>query len=298
MHVGETVVTLTQAAGLLAAQFPAWAALPLVPLTVAGSDNVMIRLGDDLVLRFPRLPGAVAALESEAVWLGWIRGTVPLAVPEMVAMGRPGDGYPFPWAVQRWIAGQNAWDAPVQDLAAAQALADFVVALRARPVPVEVPVKGGSLADRDGFLRQMIARLADEADPRQVARAWDTALALPSWDGAPVLVHADLHPLNLLVHNGKLAAVIDWGAFGAGDPALDLICGWTVLHSAGRALFRKRLSVDDATWARGWAFALSKAVMAAPYYRDSNPPLHAVMRRSLRRCLAERPDCMEPPLWI
>lgn len=290
MHEAERVVSPALAARLVAGQFPEWAGLELRPLAVAGSDNVMIRLGDDLVLRFPRIAAAVGALEVEARWLGWMEGVSPLAVPKVVALGRPGSDYPWPWAVLRWIAGTDALAAPVTDLAAAEALAGFVLALRGQAVPEGLPLRHRDLQSRDGFLRQMIARMTDEADADEVTRAWEAALALPAWEGKPVVVHADLHPLNLIAQDGALAAVIDWGGFGAGDPALDLICAWTVLEAPGRAAFRQRLAVDDATWARGWAYAFSKAVMAAPYYRETNPSLREVMLRTLRRCLAD-------PLW-
>lgn len=290
MHEAERVVSPALAARLVAGQFPEWAGLELRPLAVAGSDNVMIRLGDDLVLRFPRIAAAVGALEVEAHWLGWMEGVSPLAVPKVVALGRPGSDYPWPWAVLRWIAGTDALAAPVTDLAAAEALAGFVLALRGQAVPEGLPLRHRDLQSRDGFLRQMIARMTDEADADEVTRAWEAALALPAWEGQPVVVHADLHPLNLIAQDGALAAVIDWGGFGAGDPALDLICAWTVLEAPGRAAFRQRLAVDDATWARGWAYAFSKAVMAAPYYRETNPSLREVMLRTLRRCLAD-------PLW-
>jgi aminoglycoside phosphotransferase (APT) family kinase protein len=219
-------------------------------------------------------------------------------VPEVVALGQPGFGYPWPWAVLRWIEGRDALVAPVGDLVAAEALAGVVLALRGAAGPAGLPVKRGDLQARDGFLRQMILRMTDEADTGAVTRAWEAALALPVWKGAPVVVHADLHPLNLLAREEALAAVIDWGSLGAGDPALDLICGWTVLEADGRAAFRQRLAVDDATWARGWAYAFSKAVMAAPYYRDTNPALREVMLRTLWRCLSDRPDCMGRPRWI
>lgn len=298
MHEGETVVSLNLAGRLVAGQFPEWTGLRLRSVGAAGSENVIIRLGDDLVLRFPRTDGAVKALRVEARWLDWIAARVSLAVPQVVAMGLPGLGYPYPWAVLRWIAGQDALVAPVEDMAAARALAGLVEALRALEPPDGVPVKRGHLASRDGFLRQMIGRMVDEGDPDEVTAAWEAALALPAWTGSPVLVHADLHPLNLLVRDGAIAAVIDWGGFGAGDPALDLICGWTVLETPGREEFRRLLNVDDVTWARAWAYAFSKAVMAAPYYRDTNPALREVMLRTLRRCLAARPDCMEPARWI
>ncbi|MFM7445177.1 MAG: aminoglycoside phosphotransferase family protein [Tabrizicola sp.] len=298
MHEGERVVSPELAARLVASQFPEWAGLGLQPLAVAGSDNVMIRLGEDLVLRFPRIASAAGSLEAEARWLDWVAKDTSLAVPEVVALGRPGQGYSWPWAVLRWIAGRDAREAPVEDLSAAEALAGFVLTLSGRAVPVGLPVKPGDLRSRDQFLRQMVGKITDEADVGDVTQAWEAALALPDWNGQPVVVHADLHPLNLISRNGALAAVIDWGGVGAGDPALDLICGWTVLEAPGRAAFRRRLAVDDATWARGWAYAFSKAAMALPYYRDTNPALRAVMLRTLRRCLAERPDCMGPVRWI
>lgn len=292
MHEGEIVVTAAWASQLVRAQFPHWDGLPLRPLPTGGSDNVMIRLGENLVLRFPRVARAVASLEVEARWLGWLAGAVPVQVPEVVERGAPGDGYPFPWLVLRWIAGEDALRAPVQDkLAAAQVLAGLVGSLQSLPVPGGAPRKGEGqqLRSRDAFLREMVARITDEADPAQVLRQWEAALALPTWEGPPVLVHADLHPLNLLTREGSLTAVIDWSGFGAGDPALDLICGWTVLGRTSRELFRQSLDVDDTTWARGHALAFSKAVMAVPYYRTSNPPLRDVMLRTLNQCLEDAP---------
>jgi aminoglycoside phosphotransferase (APT) family kinase protein len=200
--------------------------------------------------------------------------------------------------VLRWVPGKDALTTPVEDLSAAKALAKFILTLNGRDAPPGLPVKLGDLRARDGFLRQMVGTMTDEADPASVLGLWESALALPVWEGAPAPVHADLHPLNLIVRDRELAAVIDWGAFGAGDPALDLICGWTVLEAEGRAAFRGFLQVDDATWARGWAWAFSKAVMAAPYYRQTNPALRTVMLRTLHRCLADRPDCMGPARWI
>lgn len=162
-----------------------------------------------------------------------------------------------------------------------------MTAMRGFPVPPDAPMRGdaGRLAPRDGFLRQMIAAFRDEAYPVLLERLWDRCLALPPWRGAPVWVHADLHPLNLLTLRRRLVAVIDWGAFGAGDPAEDLLPAWAVLDAADRQEFRAALQVGDAEWARGWAFAFSKAVMAVPYYRDTNPRLRDMMRRMLAACL-------------
>lgn len=291
MHEGEIVVSTKLAGQLVADQFPGWAGLALRPLDATGSENRMIRLGAGMVLRFPRLASAVETLATEVRWLGWAAGVSPLAVPELLAEGKPGRGYPFPWAVLRWTPGQDALAAPPGDsLAMARALAGFVAALRGQALPDGVPVKRQPLQSRDAFTRQMIARITDEADPFEVTRLWEAALNLPVWEGTAVPVHADLHPLNLLVRKDALVAVIDWGGFGAGDPALDLICGWTVLEDPARALFRQLLAVEEPDWARGRAYAFSKAVMAAPYYRQTNPALHSVMRRTLCRCMSDWPE--------
>jgi aminoglycoside phosphotransferase (APT) family kinase protein len=147
----------------------------------------------------------------------------------------------------------------------------------------------GHLAPRDAFTRQMIARVTDEADPTHLTQVWEAALALPPWQGQPHWIHADLHPLNLLTTSGRIAAVIDWGGLCVGDPAHDLICAWAVLPAAARSIFREALGVDAPTWARARALAFSKAVMAVPYYRNSNPPLRDAMRLTLHRTLADWP---------
>lgn len=292
MHENETPVTADLAAGLVAAQCPQWVGLPLRAVDAGGSDNRLFRLGEAFVLRFPRHGEAADRLAAEGRWLPRLAPRLPLAVPEPVVMGQPGPGYPYLWQVLRWIPGADALSAPPQDdLATAAALAGFVAALHSIPVPPDAPAmpEGGHLRPRDRFTRKMIAAITDEADPATVTRLWDRALELPVWQGVPALIHADLHPLNLLTQAGRLTAVIDWGAFCAGDPAHDLLCCWAVLGPAGRAQFRRLLPLDEPTWARGRALAFSKAVMAAPYYRTSNPALHAVMRRTLVQTIADWP---------
>ena len=293
MHADEVRVSPALAAHLVAAQFGQWVGLPLMPLAAGGSDNTLIRMGENLVLRFPRRAEVAAQVAVEAAGLPQLAPYLPLAVPRIAGVGAPGFGYRFPWLVLHWLPGIDAHTAPPgDDLATARVLAGFVQALRGVQIPEAMPRMGHDrhLRPRDAFTRTMIARITDEADPALINQRWAQALALPDWNAAPVIVHADLHPLNLLTEGGTLTAVIDWGGLCAGDAAHDLICAWMVLQDAGRALFRDVLQVDDATWARGRALAFSKAVMAAPYYRDTNPALRDVMRTALTRTLADWPD--------
>lgn len=283
MHAGEVAVGARLARALIVAQMPDLAGLPLRRVGTGGTDHVLFRVGSAALARFPRLAGAAGQAAREAAWLPALAPHLPLAVPGPLRLGAPGAGYPFAWSVGPWIAGRDAWAAPPRDAAAA--LARLVAALRTAPVPPGAPHRTGRLADRDAFLRRMIAAVRGEADPPGLTRLWDRCLALPDWRGRAAWAHGDLHPLNLLVRRGKLVAVIDWGGLGAGDPAEDLLPAWAVLDPAGREAFRAALDVTEAEWTRGWGFAFSKAVMALPYYRDSNPRLRDMMGRMLGECL-------------
>jgi len=116
--------------------------------------------------------------------------------------------------------------------------------------------------------------------------------AVPEGDGLPVWLHGDLQPGNLLVRDGRLSGVLDFGGLGAGDGAADLAPAWSVLRPDARDAFRAALRVDDVTWARGRAWAFSIALVALPYYVESNPALAAVSRRTIEAVLAEEPAAL------
>jgi aminoglycoside phosphotransferase (APT) family kinase protein len=212
-----------------------------------------------------------------------------LAVPRLRHVGGPGEGVPFGWAVVDYLPGRDALAAPPEEGAAA-ALAGVVAALWAAPVPDDLPRAGaGRFAPESmAFAREMAAAFRpDEGDPARLLALLDATEALPAWKGAQVWSHGDLHPLNLIVRGGRLAGVIDWASLGAGDPARDLICGWTMLDTGGRARLRAALHPDPAAWARGRAFALIMAVQAIPWHRAGNPRFCAAMRRTLAAVLAD-----------
>lgn len=294
MHVDEVDTDVALALRLLAAQFPQWADLAIVPVPSAGTDNALYRLGDDMVVRLPRIPSATGQVNKEHQWLPRLAPLLPLAIPLPVAKGMPGEGYPWHWSMYRWLDGEDATIENVDDPdQAARDLAHFIVSLqRIDPAGGPLPgphnfFRGEPLAMRDAETRAAIAALHGVFDTEAATAAWEAALQTPAWDGPPVWIHGDLQPVNLLVQRGRLSAVIDWGGLGVGDPACDLMIAWSYFSGDSRAVFRAALSGDDATWARGRGWALSWGLIAFPYYEHTNPLLAGIARRAIDAVIAD-----------
>lgn len=302
MHDDEIATSADLVRRLLAAQFPQWADLPLAPVPSAGTDNALYRLGDELVVRMPRIHWAAGDVVDEHRWLPRLAPHLPLAIPAPLALGEPGESFPWPWAVYRWLPGADAIQAPVADPnQLARDLADFIRALQRiettgwpPPGPPRCS-RAEPLATRDADTRACIAEveslgLHDAATSAAVTAAWDSALTEPPYSGPPIWVHADLSPLNFIVRDGRLSAIIDWSGLGVGEPACDLIPAWSAFSAEARDVFRTSLAVDDATWARGRGLALSIALIALPYYHITNPGLAGLARHSIAEIVAETRD--------
>jgi aminoglycoside phosphotransferase (APT) family kinase protein len=142
------------------------------------------------------------------------------------------------------------------------------------------------LRELDEATRDAIARSGGLIDAGGALAAWERALEAPPFAGAPVWVHADLLPPNLLVRGGRLTAVIDFGSAGVGDPAADVTAAWTLFEEPGRAVFREALGVDDGAWERARGYALTQAALIVPYYARTNPPFTAMAQRTIARIVA------------
>lgn len=288
MHADETEISVALVRRLIASQFPVWSALSVEPVASMGTDNALYRLGSDKVVRLPRVLWAAPSLEREFACLSRLARSVPLAIPEPLALGNPGEGYPFRWAVFRWISGESAVLERMRDRhETARDLAAFIAALRRAGV-TGAPASGRAetLAAREVRVVDAIGKLRAEIDVAAVSAAWRAAVQAPAWSGAPVWVHADLHVGNLLAVDGRLAAVIDFGCVGLGDPACDVMAAWLYFSADERRTFRAALDVDDATWSRARGWALSVGLIALPYYAQTNPDLAALARRAIRETTA------------
>lgn len=280
---------------LIAAQFPQWSGLPVRPVPVSGWDNQTFLLGDSMTVRLPTAREYSLAVAKEQRWLPIIAERVPLPVPVPLAQGEPGEGFRFPWSVYRWLDGTTARPDAIGDLDVfASDVAGFLVALRqvdatGGPGPgLHNWFRGGSLHRYAPAARQAIATLGDRIPHDQATEVLDAALE-PTWDGRPVWFHGDIATGNLLVRDGRLAAVIDFGTSGVGDPACDLAIAWTMLTGESRAVFRDRLGADAGTWARGRGWALWKALITLDgAVEDDDTAEVATQQRVITEILTDR----------
>ncbi|WP_157252875.1 aminoglycoside phosphotransferase family protein [Nonomuraea typhae] len=277
---------------LVISQLPQWADLPLEQVVPGGSDHAIFRLGTGLQVRLPRGEWSAGQAEKDSRWLPRLAGRLPLAVPEVVAVGEPEFGYPWRWSVTRWLDGEAArHDGLADPEATAVEVARFLAALQGMPPAADLlPGPHDELAPQELTARDAATRAAIEAvdgvfDGAAMTAVWDAALGAPEWGRAPVWFHGDFHAGNLLTVNGRLTAVIDFGGLGLGDPACDLVIAYTLLGARGRAVFREALGVDDATWARGRGWALSTGLNAFTAYAHVNPHVAKVTTRQIAQAL-------------
>jgi aminoglycoside phosphotransferase (APT) family kinase protein len=289
MHTDEVDIDPELVRTLVTAQFPRLSNLSISAVASTGTVNAIYRLGHDFYARLPRVEAWARDLAKELSWLPLLAPHLSLPVPEPVATGEPACGYPFHWAIYRWIDGEPYADVLIDDQRqAAVDLAQFVAELHGIE-PMVGAQRGGRdpLREVDTITRTALEASHPEIDTAAAMAAWDLALTAPAWAGTPVWIHSDLLPPNLLVRAGRICAVIDFGAVGLGDPAMDVIAAWSVFGATGRSVFRAALDVDDGTWNRARGYALHQASMIIPYYRVSNPGFVSMAQRTIEQVISD-----------
>lgn len=274
MHADEVDIDDDVVRRLVGAQLPDLAALPISVVEPWGTDNAIYRLGDELVVRLPRRPSTAGHIAREAGFLPWLAGRLPIAIPEVVALGEPDDAYPFPWAVHRWVPGEGAaLDVMDDPVTFALDLVGVIRSLRAVPTDGAPAARNRArpLAEYDDVTRQVIASCGELIEAEAALAIWEDGLASAPHAGAPVWVHGDLEG-NCIVRDGRLSGLVDWGLACAGDPAVDVQVAWSPLFTEeSRSVFLEALQVDDATLARARAAAINQACAALPYYLHTYP---------------------------
>lgn len=290
-------VDVEQVKRLVDGQFPQWTSLPVAPVEDGGWDNWTFHLGDTMLLRLPSAQQYALAVEKEHSWLPVLAPSLPRSIPVPLAKGKPGAGYPFPWSVYEWIEGQPAsFEAVVDPIGFAEDLADFVAALQGidaseGPQPgIHNWFRGAALLTYDAQTNGALAAMSGLMDGELALEIWQRALEA-HWDGVDVWFHGDLAQGNLLLVDGSLSAVIDFGTCGVGDPACDLAIAWTLLSAEGRGVFREQLAVDDALWSRGRGWALWKTLVSCANSVNESDAAAVNSRRVLDEIFTEYGAC-------
>lgn len=280
---------------LVESQFPHWAHLPIRPVSSDGWDNRSFHLGAEMSVRLPSAEGYAPQVQKEQRWLPVLGPHLPLPIPTPLALGRPQHGYPWDWSIYGWLVGTVAGPRSIADPTRfAVDLAEFLAALQ-RIDPTGGPPPGMHSAFRgapvdfyNAEVRRSILVLGDELDSSSLLAVWESAINAPRSEST-VWFHGDVAVGNLLTVHGRLAAVIDFGCSGVGDPACDLAIAWTLFSGESRETFRSVLAVDPATWARGRGWALWKALITLSDETPTAPAESTLARRVLRELLADSP---------
>jgi aminoglycoside phosphotransferase (APT) family kinase protein len=256
-------------------------------------DNRTFRLGSEMLVRIPSAECYSAQVHKEQRWLPFLALHLPFAIPIPLALGEPDPNFPWPWSIYRWLEGETANHQRIHNLPAfATQLAHFLNALRqidtngAPPPGSHNFHRGGDLAVYDCEARSAVATLGRAIEGPAILSAWEAALG-SRWRDLPVWVHGDVAPGNLLVRDGELSAVIDFGNCAVGDPACDLAIAWTFFDQPSRRSFRERLEADHNTWLRAAGWALWKAVIVLARAPHANSEAGHLSRRTIEAVIAD-----------
>ncbi|MFB5253509.1 aminoglycoside phosphotransferase family protein [Bacillus mycoides] len=261
---------------LIQEQLPEWAHLEVKPVKLSGHDNRTFHLGDQMSVRLPSAAAYAPQVEKENKWLPILSKELSLPISAPIAKGNPSEEYPWSWSINKWIEGETVTKENVRDLKGfATDLGSFLVELQSIDTS-NGPVagahnfyRGGLISVYDEEARVAIVNNKDVFDETLLKHLWDLALR-STWNRKPVWVHGDVAPGNLLVKDGKLCAVIDFGILGVGDPACDAAMAWTFFDKNSRKIFKKVLRMDEETWNRARGWALWKALITYDANKNSN----------------------------
>lgn len=264
------------ARALVAEQFPSFSSLTISETENPGWDNVTFRLGDEMSLRFPSGPTYATKVAKEHFWLPRLLPHLPFQITKPIALGQPSEHYPWNWSVYDWIDGEIAAISAVNDSSDfASDVAHFLRSLQGLDT-LYGPLsghhngyRGGHLNVYDNQMQRALKGLGSDFDVGLASRLWNSARQT-SWKRAPVWIHGDMSPGNILVRNRRLCGVIDFGALGVGDPACDYVLAWTFFTPQAREDFKKALDPDEDTWLRARAWALWKSSIIVSKMIDSN----------------------------
>jgi aminoglycoside phosphotransferase (APT) family kinase protein len=280
---------------LIREQFPEFSELSIQPVKVQGHDNRSFRLGEAMLIRMPTGEAYALKVPKEQKLLPQIAPHLTVAIPVPLKLGRPSNAYPFNFSIYQWLDGESANQIqidPNNKEQIALALATFLKELQGidtkeGPAPGQHNWwRGDHVSVYDQQARRQIATLKDIIDSHKALALWENALS-SRWCKNPVWIHGDLAIGNILINEGTLSGIIDFGGIGIGDPACDLVISWTFLEGRSREIFHDCMELDTDTWTRARGWALWKATFELCNRIDKNDTASVIQKRIIEDVLNE-----------
>ena len=282
MHDNEFFIDESLVRKLLQSQQEELSNLPLLPVSSHGSDHALFRLGENYVIRLPRVAGAVKGIEKESIWTPKLSKHFNIPTSKPAYVGKSEAYYPYNWLIMNWIEGNNPdFEKTDEHSQIVKDLAHFINTLHGiKLVNGPRSRRGIPLTNLDQQVKECFTQISNEYDTIKLNKIWQSIIDTPYWNKELVWIHGDLHQGNILCRYNRLAGVIDFSDIGMGDPATDLMIAWTLLNKNSREQFKNSLlMIDECMWIRGKGWALSMAAIMLPYYKSRNPYYAKLARR-------------------
>lgn len=278
MNNQQFIPTLELARKLIVEQFPEYSHLPVTNVERQGHDNRTFRIGKCMLIRMPTAESYALKVPKEQELLPKLAKHLSINIPVPIKIGSPSTDYPYSFSIYKWLPGKSlnllSLTEGVKERLAFD-LAKFLKELQAiTDVPGPGPGRhnwwrGDHVSVYDEGAREQITKLAPIIDSNKVLDLWERACST-LWNKTPVWIHGDFAAGNILLDNGKLSAVIDFGGTAIGDPACDLVISWTYLSRRARDIFMEKIGLDEHTWLRARAWTLWKATFELCQIEDEN----------------------------
>ncbi len=283
------------ARNLIAKQFPEFAHLPIISVEKQGHDNRTYRLGHNMLIRMPTAEPYALKVSKEQELLPCLASHLTINIPVPLKMGAVSTDYPFPFSIYKWLDGRSANLLVLDDDCLAKIaldLAKFLKELQAIDSSFGPPPgqhnwwRGDHVSVYDKGAREQIAKLSSVIDADKAIALWERACKT-RWVQSSVWIHGDFAAGNILIQDGKLSAIIDFGGMGVGDPACDLVIAWTFLKDKAREIFIRDMTLDEDTWLRAKAWVLWKATFELCESTDQNSPEASLQKTIIEDVLYE-----------
>lgn len=286
-------ITADLAHKLIAEQFPEYAHLPIVSVKKQGHDNRTYRLGSNMLIRMPTADSYALKVPIEQEILPQLASYLTVRIPAPIRMGAATHDYPYPFSIYKWLEGTSI-NLLVLDNVYLEKLAfdiaNFLKELQSidcvdGPTPGQHNWwRGDHASVYDKGAREQILKLSNTIDANKAINIWEQA-SKTKWNKPPVWIHGDFYVGNMLIKDGKLSAIIDFGGMGLGDPACDLVIAWAYLEGKAREIFIQEMALDNDTWLRAKAWALWKATYELCIISDQNSPEFNIQKRIIEDIL-------------